>query len=58
METDNYWIGAIILSIGVGFQFSLLYGFFALGGFFMFAGLWSSVDDSIVKIIKARKGKS
>jgi len=46
---DNFWIGATVISVCVGFQFGLLPAFYTIGGILLFAGCWEALDDSIVK---------
>ena len=46
---DNFWLGVIIVSICVGSLTVQVYGWLTFGGFLLFAGIWNSIDDSIVK---------
>ena len=53
---DNFWLGAIIISICVGFLTSQVYGWLMFGGILLFAGIWQAIDDSIIKYRNSGKG--
>lgn len=52
---DNFWLGAIIISICVGALTSAVYGWLTFGGICLLAGIWEAFDDSIIKYKKAGK---
>ncbi len=51
---DNFWLGAIIVSICVGTMYTAVYGWLTFGGIALFAGLWNAIDDTIVKYNKSK----
>jgi len=53
---DNFWLGAIIISICVGSLTIQVYGWLTFGSICLLAGIWQAIDDSIIKYRNSGKG--